>query len=100
MNINSDNKLPENFISRVIEVSTALTIIFFIIFSIIKRFGDNQKLYFIPVILFLANFLILVELLYKIKRRKMVSKKKQIGNIVFQLVLNLCFIILVLTYLL
>ena len=55
-------QFKSKYFVETINVSTA---VFFILFSILKRFTEEDKLMIIPLILFSANFLILIEFGYK-----------------------------------
>lgn len=45
-------------------VVSVLTVCWYILFSAIKRFGESEQLYWIPVVLFLCNFCIVAEAAY------------------------------------
>lgn len=99
MNANVYNKYSDNFVSRVLEITAITAVVFYIVFSITKRFIENEKVFWLPLILFAANFFILVEILYMVKKKKLVSNKKEFRNLIGQIILNLCFVIFIATYL-
>ena len=99
MNNNTYQKHSDAFVSKILDITAVLTVVFYIVFSIIKRFVDNNIFFWIPMILFTINFLILSEVMYKVKREKSELTKNRFGKLVFQSVLNLAFAVFVLTYL-
>jgi hypothetical protein len=99
MKRNASQKAAHNLVSKTLQITAVLTVTYFIIFSITKRFYGNDKFYYIPLFLFSANFLILVELIYKVKIKKILVTKKEFKNLIGQTVLNLCFVLLVMAYL-
>ncbi len=99
MRIFFQNNFSEKFVSNVLSITSVLFAFHYIVFSIIKRFGENQKLFVIPLSLVLANFLILVEMIYIIKSNKAVSSKKQFYRLMLEIFMNLCFLILIVSYL-
>jgi len=92
-------KFPENFVSRVLEITAILTVVFYITFSFTKRFIGDEKFYWISIFLFSANLLILLELIYMAKTNKITSTKKEYRNLVCQIILNVSFVIFIFTYL-
>jgi hypothetical protein len=93
-----NNEFPENFISRVLQVTSVLFIVFYIVYSFTKHFIETEKAYWIPLLLFAANFLLLAEMIYLVKKGKIPSNKKEFRNLVTQAILNLCFVIFLFTY--
>jgi hypothetical protein len=91
--------IVNNFIDKVTQVATAFTVLSYIIFSIIKRFTVNPDFFWIPIFLFSANFLIILELVYKVRFKKAECSLKSQRSLIFQCILNICFIIYVMTYL-
>jgi hypothetical protein len=99
MNINFQNKFSEKFISKVLQITAALTVLFYIVFSFTKHFTINEKFYWLPFFLFSINFLILIEIIYLVKVKKMPCEKNEFRKLVGQTFLNLCFVVFILTYL-
>lgn len=64
------------------------TLIFYILFSIIKRFGSEQNLFLIPLLLFLANCTILVEIIIQHRKNRVNSERKSFRWVYFQLATN------------
>jgi hypothetical protein len=84
-------------VTKVLEITSVLTVVFYIVYSIIKRFTDNAQLYWIPIVLFFSNFLVILEIIYLIKTKKVTSSKKEFINISIQALINLGFTILIIT---
>ena len=99
MNLKLNNKFPENFSSKILDISAVTTVISFILFSLIKRFITNENFYYIPLFLFIVNFFILIEIIYMVKSNRLQSSKKEFKNLIFQSILNICFAVFVLLYL-
>jgi hypothetical protein len=97
-----DNKIykkySEEFVIKVLDIYSILNVISYIVYSAIKRFSDNEKLLWIPFIIFTINFLILLEILYKVKREKSVISNKNRNILIFQIVFNFLFAIFILSY--
>ncbi len=77
---------------------TTATVLFYIIFSVIKRFGDNPQLFYIPFILFIANCFIVLEVLIHHKVKKIQLERKNKFWLYSQLVTNALFAVLVFSY--
>ncbi len=99
MKRNYNNILDGKLVPKVLEITIVLTVVFYIVFSVIKRFSNNEQMFWIPVILFASNFLVLVELVYLTKTKKLNSTKKEFVGLLIQTVLNLAFVIFILTFL-
>jgi hypothetical protein len=99
MKINYKELLDGKLVSKILEITPVLTVVFYIIYSALKRFTDNTPLLWIPMLLFSSNFLVLLELVYLIKTKKLDSSKKEFINLFIQASINLGFAILVITYL-
>ena len=99
MKTNSTTEGTKGMVSKVLQVTAVTTVLFFIIFSITKRFLENDKFYLIPLVLFLSNFLILIELIYRVKTNRISSSRKEFNNLIGQSILNLSFVLLVISYL-
>jgi len=80
-------------------VTSALTVLFYILFSVIKRFGQNDVLFWIPFILFISNLLILLKMLYTVFFRDYPIKKNSLIWLVIRIALNFFAVILVGSYL-
>ncbi len=80
-------------------VTSALTVLFYILFSVIKRFGQNDVLFWIPFILFISNLLILLKMLYTVFFRDYPIKKNSLIWLVIRITLNFFAVILVGSYL-
>lgn len=92
------NSQSDTFVPKVLDVIAVVTVISYILFSINKRFIENDKFYFVPLFIFSANFLILLELLYKALFKKIDCITKQYWKLFGQIFLNLCFIIYLITF--
>lgn len=80
-------------------VTSVLTVLFYILFSVIKRFGQNDLLFWIPFILFILNLLILLKMLYTVFFRDYPIKKNSLIWLVIRIALNFFAVILVGSYL-
>ena len=81
------------------DVIAVATVIFYILFSIIKRFGENENLIIIPLVLFFVNVLILFEIYFGLKKIGVQSRIKSKKWIIIQFFINLGFALLCLSYL-
>jgi hypothetical protein len=91
-------KYSEEFVIKVLDIYSILNVISYIVYSAIKRFSDNEKHLWIPFIIFTINFLILLEILYKVKREKSTISNKNRNKLIFQIVFNFLFAIFILSY--
>jgi hypothetical protein len=80
-------------------ITSALTVLFYILFSVIKRFGQNDVLFWIPFILFISNLLILLKMLYTVFFRDYPIKKNNLIWLILRILLNFIAVILVGSYL-
>lgn len=94
-----NSKFSDFFISKVLQITAVSTVVFYIIFSATKRFTENDKYLWISFILFVINLFLLLELIYMAKTKKINYTKKEFKNLIFQAILNVCFVILVSLYL-
>lgn len=80
------------------EIINTTTVVFYIVFSIIKRFSKVEYLMIIPFALFLSNVMILLEFGFKrfIRKQKDLSFSK--GWLIFQILTNLGFVIYILYF--
>jgi hypothetical protein len=99
MKTNYNEILEGKLVPKVLEITPVLTVVFYILYSVLKRFTDNVQLLWIPFILFSSNFLVLLELVYLIKTKQLNSTKKEFTNLVIQTVINFGFAILIISYL-
>lgn len=93
-NLKGNNKrilMSKNIVSIV-------TIVSYIIFSIIKRLLDNPKLYWLPLILLIANCIYLVRSFYVSYQTKELSNNIVIWYVI-QFIVNIAFILFINTYL-
>lgn len=73
------------------------TVLFYILFSVIKRFLESASLMWIPAVLFFANALLIGEMIYtSIKSKNSIEKKEWVW---IQLIVNLGLAILSTSYL-
>lgn len=100
--IKMDNKLykkySEEFAIKVLDIYSILNVVSYIVFSAIKRFFDDEKLLWIPFLIFTINFLIILELFYKIKRAKSTLSKNNLYKFIFNIIFNFIFAIFILSY--
>jgi hypothetical protein len=95
MNSDLNNKYSEVIVSKILEITSILTLIFFTVYSVIKRFVENEKFYLIPIILFSVNFLFLVEIIIKVKKKNFPCSKNEFRKLVGLAVLNLCYVLFI-----
>lgn len=100
MKINLDKNEAEKKAINISESITSIfTVLFYIIFSAVKRFGHNDFLYWIPFILFILNLLILMEMLNKVIFRNYPVTRNSFIWLIIRIVVNLVAVILVGFYL-
>jgi hypothetical protein len=92
------NKYSEEFAVKVLDIYTILNLLSYIIFSAIRRLFDNEKLLWIPFIIFTINFLILSESFYKVKRSKSTLSRKNSKRFILYIIYNLICAVAVLSY--
>ena len=93
-----NKKYSEEFVVKVLDIYTILNVVSYIVYSAIKRFCDNEKLLWIPFAIFSINFLILLEILYKVKREKSTISKKNWKLLIFQIAFNFLFALFIFSY--
>ena len=93
-----NKKYSEEFVVKVLDIYSILNVVSYIVYSAIKRFSDNEKLLWIPFAIFSINFLILLEILYKVKREKSSISKKNWNLLIFQIAFNFLFALFILSY--
>jgi len=91
-------KYSEEFVLKVLDIYSILNVVSYIVYSAIKRFSDNEKLLWIPFAIFSINFLILLELFYKVKRAKSTLSKNILIKFIFYIILNFVFALFILSY--
>lgn len=75
------------------------TVLFYILFSVIKKILESASLMWIPAVLFFANALLIGEMIYtSIKSKNSIEKKEWVW-IIIQLIVNLGLAILSTSYL-
>jgi hypothetical protein len=89
------NEGNSDFINLIIEIVKVSIVVFYILHSVIKRFAENQKLQFIPFVLFVTNCLILFEILILVKQKKIDCTSKNVRSIIFQIILSFSFSIFI-----
>jgi len=93
-----NKKYSEEFVVKVLDIYSILNVVSYIVYSAIKRFSDNEKLLWIPFAIFSINFLILLEIVYKVKREKSSISKKNWNLLIFQIAFNFLFALFILSY--
>lgn len=71
-----------------------MTVIGCILFSMVKRLWDNPQLYWLPLLLFAANCLIILEIVYTLYSKEISNIFSDNKWIFMQLLINAAFIIL------
>jgi hypothetical protein len=93
------NETEHKTISVLGRITSVLTVLFYILFSVIKRFGQNEFLFWIPFVLFISNLLILLEMLHFVYFRDYPIRKNSMKWLIIRIVLNFIAVILVGSYL-
>jgi len=93
-----NKKYSEEFVVKVLDIYSILNVVSYIVYSAIKRFSDNEKLLWIPFAIFSIHFLILLEIVYKVKREKSSISKKNWNLLIFQIAFNFLFALFILSY--
>jgi hypothetical protein len=91
-------KYSEDFVIKVLDFYAILNVVSYIVYSAIKRFSDNEKLLWIPFVIFTINFLILLEIFYKVKRGKSTLSKNNLFKFLFNIIFNFIFALFILSY--
>ena len=76
------NKSSEEFVVKILDTYTILNLLSYTIYSAIRRLFDNEKLLWIPFILFTINFLILSESFYRVKRAKSTLSRSNLKRLI------------------
>ena len=92
------NKYSEEFAVKILDTYTMLNLLSYVIYSAIRRLFDNEKLLWIPFIIFTINFLILSESFYKVKRAKSTLSRKNLKRFILYIIYNLICAVAVLSY--
>ena len=98
MKRNYNEILDGKLVAKALDIIPVLTVVFYILYSALKRFTENIQLFWIPIVLFSTNFLVLLELVYLIKTKQLNSTKKEFNSLVIQTVINLGLAILIISY--
>jgi hypothetical protein len=98
MKRNYNEILDGKLVAKALDIIPVLTVVFYILYSALKRFTDNIQLFWIPIVLFSSNFLVILELVYLIKTKQLNSTKKEFTSLVIQTVINLGLAMLILSY--
>jgi hypothetical protein len=80
------------------QVVTVATVVFYIMYSAIKRFADNPEFFWIPFILVCANVLLLTELSRNLYVDRTLRTKSNITWLVIQAIINVGLAILIFSY--
>lgn len=80
-------------------VISVMTVVVYILFSMVKRLWDNPTLYWLPLSLCIANCLLILETLYFLYPKKISGAFSDNKWIFIQLLINIGLIILILSYL-
>jgi len=91
-------KYSEEFAVKILDTYTMLNLLSYVIYSAIRRLFDNEKLLWIPFIIFTINFLILSESFYKVKRAKSTLSKNNLIKFLFNIIFNFIFALFILSY--
>lgn len=92
------NKYSEEFAVNILDTYAILNLLSYVIFSAIRRLFDNEKLLWIPFIIFTINILILSGSFYKVKRSKSSLSRKNFKRFIFYFIYNLICALAVLSY--
>ena len=92
------NKYSEEFAVKILDTYTILNLLCYAIYSTVRRLFDNEKLLWIPFIIFTINFIILSGSFYKVKRAKSTLSRKNFKRFIFYIIYNLICAVAVLSY--
>ena len=92
------NKYSEEFAVKILDTYTILNLLSYAIYSTVRRLFDNEKLLWIPFIIFTINFIILSGSFYKVKRANSTLSRKNFKRFIFYIIYNLIFAVAVLSY--
>ena len=94
----SKNVINETRVTIFKSTISIITIFSYIAFSILKRFFENPKLFWIPLILLIANCFFIIEILYGWIIKKEEQTKGFLIWFLFQFVVSFGLILLIITY--
>lgn len=89
MTTNNQPLQPAGFLSEVLNKCSFVTLVTYVLSGMIKRFTKNDDLYWLPFYMFLINFIILAVMTYRITTKKISASRKEIRNLIFQMIVNL-----------
>ena len=92
------NKYSEEFAVKILDTYTILNLLSYIIYSAIRRLFENEKLLWIPFIIFTINILILSDSFYKVKRAKSTISRNFFKRFILYIIYNLISAVAVLSY--
>ena len=92
------NKYSEEFAVKILDTYTILNLLSYVIYSAVRRLFDNEKLLWIPFIIFTINFIILSGSFYKVKRANSTLSRKNFKRFIFYIIYNLICAVAVLSY--
>ena len=92
------NKYSEEFAVKILDTYTILNLLSYAIYSTVRRLFDNEKLLWIPFIIFTINFIILSGSFYKVKRANSTLSRKNFKRFIFYIIYNLICAVAVLSY--
>lgn len=92
------NKSSEEFVVKILDTYTILNLLSYTIYSAIRRLFDNEKLLWIPFIIFTINILILSESFYRVKRAKSTLSRSNFKRLILYIIYNLIGAVVVLSY--
>lgn len=98
MKRNYNEILDGKLVAKVLEITPVLTVVFYIVYSVLKRLTDNIQLFWIPFVLFFFNFLIPLALVYLIKTNQINGTKKELISLIYQTLINLGLAIFIISY--
>jgi fatty acid desaturase len=98
MKRNYNEILDGKLVAKVLEITPVLTVVFYIVYSVLKRLTDNIQLFWIPFVLFFFNFLIPLVLVYLIKTNQINGTKKELISLIYQTLINLGLAIFIISY--
>jgi predicted MFS family arabinose efflux permease len=98
MKRNYNEILDGKLVAKALDIIPVLTVVFYILYSALKRFTDNVQLLWIPFVFFIFNFLFPLALVYLIKTNQLNSTKKELTSLIYQSLINLGLAIFIISY--
>ena len=92
------NKYSEEFAVKILDAYAMLNLLSYVIYSAVRRLFDNEKLLWIPFIIFTINFIILSGSFYKVKIANSTLSRKNFKRFIFYIIYNLICSVAVLSY--